>query len=218
MHYHASIFSKLFSYNKDHRSSTHRIIGDVFGLSSGRDHGIRGDSQLRWGRQSLLEYWWIARGEGRRRGYGTSHRSESNPGLLLRGPLLVLRLLLLLLLLLWPLLDLLHTGILLLLLLRDARLLLIRLILLLVQSRLTAHIPGPVARLQLVAVHQSAGATLQQRPAKDAHIILAAVRGMRIVAKLLGTIKVCRLDRARGRSLWLLRLARRIHSERPAGR
>lgn len=55
--------------------------------------------------------------------------------------------------------------------------------------QLAAHVAGPVAGLELVRVHQAAGAALEQCSAEDAHIVLGAVRGMRVVAELLGAVE-----------------------------
>lgn len=157
------------------------------------------------------------------RSNGTGHSCETNPGLLLGLLLLLLLLprLLVLLLLGSPLVDGLLRGRI------PCRLLNIRLyprrlvLLMLLPIRghcITAHIPRPIARLQLMAVHQATGAALEERSSEDADIVLAAVRGMRIVAELFGAVKVC--GQCRGGGLhWTLGLAcRGIHSECAARR
>lgn len=59
-----------------------------------------------------------------------------------------------------------------------------------VRSGVTAHIPWPIAGLQLVAVHESTGAALDEGTAEDAHIVLTAVTRMWVVAELFWAIKV----------------------------
>ena len=47
--------------------------------------------------------------------------------------------------------------------------------------------PGPVAGLEVLAVYEAPGAGLQQRAPEHAHVVEAAVGGVRVVAELLGT-------------------------------
>lgn len=56
----------------------------------------------------------------------------------------------------------------------------------------TAHISGPVAGLQFMAVHQSTGTALLQSPTKHADIVLRAICGVWIVTELLWTVEVHR--------------------------
>lgn len=76
-------------------------------------------------------------------------------------------------------------------------------------SHLAANISRPVARLQLVTVHQSTGTALEQSSAEHAHVVEAAVGRMWKVAELLRAAKLRR--RGRRRSL-------RVKAERAACR
>jgi len=50
-----------------------------------------------------------------------------------------------------------------------------------------------------VRVHEAASAALEQRSSEDAHVVLGAVRGVRVVSELLGAVEAnaigaCGLD------------------------
>lgn len=62
-------------------------------------------------------------------------------------------------------------------------------------SHFTADISRPVAGLQLVAVHQSTRATLEQSASKNAHVVEAAVWRMGKVPELFGATEVWRRRR-----------------------
>ena len=52
-------------------------------------------------------------------------------------------------------------------------------------------LPWPVACLELVAVNEPPRAGLQQGPPEHADVVLAAVGGVGVVPKLLGTTELC---------------------------
>lgn len=55
--------------------------------------------------------------------------------------------------------------------------------------QLAADVSRPVAGLQVVRVHQAASATFKQRSSKDAHVVLGAIRWVRIVSELLRAVE-----------------------------
>lgn len=55
---------------------------------------------------------------------------------------------------------------------------------------IAADVPGPVAGLELVAVHQPSGAGFEQGAAEHAYVVLGAVSGVGVVAEFFGAVEI----------------------------